>query len=138
MKDNVIHVKCLTVSLSHCLTPLYPQTQRGPQWEDWRGGGERDDQLQAHAGAGRQQRCPTQSQDYEGLQGDHEEEEGESYLYCEYQTEPGWPRLAGGHKTKSHQLIIDEFSLTESHHLQLMNGNLSIHLHSSLPILLFC
>ena len=61
------------------------------QAQRWAGGGGegpegRDQQLQTHAGAGHQlQWGPTQTQDYEGLQGDHEEEEREGYLYCEYQ-----------------------------------------------------
>ena len=45
-----------------------------------------DEQLQTNAGAGHQVQCgPTQTQDYEGLQGDHEEEKREGYLYREYQ-----------------------------------------------------
>ena len=48
----------------------------------------RDQQLQAHAGTGQQLQCgSTQAQDDEGLEGDHEEEAREGYLYCEYQAE---------------------------------------------------
>ena len=62
----------------------FSQTQCGAGWGPGPEG--RDEQLQAHAGPGHQvQWGPTQTQDYEGLQGDHEEEKGESYLYCEYQ-----------------------------------------------------
>ena len=48
----------------------------------------RDQQLQAHAGTGQQLQCgPAQAQDDEGLEGDHEEEAREGYLYREYQAE---------------------------------------------------
>ena len=62
----------------------FSQTQR---WSGWGASiPRRDEQLQTLAGTGQQlQSPPTQTEDDEGLQGDHEEEKGESYLYCEYQ-----------------------------------------------------
>ena len=67
----------------------------------------RDQQLQAHAGTGQQLQCgPTQAQDDEGLEGDHEEEEGESYLYCEYEMKSD--------KTKSRPQSMDLISSLEN------------------------
>ena len=80
------------------------------QWGGGRDGG--GEQLQAHAGP-RHLHGHHEAEDYQGLQGDHEEEEGESYLYREYQTGPARPGLVESNKTNS--LIIDHFSLTTRH-----------------------